>query len=629
MKKKNQYYSLIVSFVFLLGACDSYLDHDLGDQLTLEETFSKRASTEKYLNHVYSFILDGYNPHASNTGSFTSLSDEAYFSWLAWVDYPNHNSGAWSPANTQYHYWAHYYRGIHQATIFMENVIYCKELSENEIRRYKAEARFLRAYYYFRLVEQYGPIYIWYDQMPDKDIDGATIDRMPLDDCTGFILSELDIAAEDLFDQKVINDTRWYGRVTYGAALAVKSRLALYVARPLFNGCPWYVGMKNNKGELLFPQTADNTKWEKAALAAKAIIDLGDKEGVYMLMQGTEDDLVKRAIKGYSRIFFDQWNRELIFARWETAGMDWGIRAAPSVVLNSGYAGYAPSLKLVDTYPMAMSGRFPMKSGEGELNPEIDPMSGFSLQGFTENWVNPADAGGKPLKVHNSCMGRDGRFYASVLFNGMFWINDANGAKKVTFYKKGTSPFLHQSGDFSKVGFLFRRMSNPNLNTEAGSWGSYTWSLFRYGEMYLNYAEAWKMMDPAKRAGLPSGLDYWDKIRARAGLNTIQQAYPEINFTDDSETGKNQYMDLLLKERMVEMAFENVRYFDVRTWMKGMQESNGPRYGLNLNAETYEASWNRSGSICSPIVCERKHHLFPIMQGQLNEMKNITQNYGW
>ena len=59
------------------------------------------------------------------------------------------------------------------------------------------------------------------------------------------------------------------------------------------------------------------------------------------------------------------------------------------------------------------------------------------------------------------------------------------------------------------------------------------------------------------------------------------------------------------------------------------QESNGPRFGRELRAKNFEDSWKRTSEICSPIVFEPKHYFFPIHQNQLNEMKNITQNYGW
>ena len=86
---------------------------------------------------------------------------------------------------------------------------------------------------------------------------------------------------------------------------------------------------------------------------------------------------------------------------------------------------------------------------------------------------------------------------------------------------------------------------------------------------------------------------------------------------------------MIRQERMVELAFEGLRYYDLRTWMVADKEANGLRYGLNLLATDYESSWVRTSKICQPIVFERKHHLFPIAQTQLNEMKNFTQNEGW
>ena len=92
---------------------------------------------------------------------------------------------------------------------------------------------------------------------------------------------------------------------------------------------------------------------------------------------------------------------------------------------------------------------------------------------------------------------------------------------------------------------------------------------------------------------------------------------------------KEELRKWIRQERMVELAFEGLRYYDLRTWMVADKEANGLRYGLNLLATDYESSWVRTSKICQPIVFERKHHLFHIAQTQLNEMKNFTQNEGW
>ncbi len=608
---KTRLYIQIATLFFLLlnTSCKNYLTPYLGDQMTMEEVFSKRISTERYLTQVYSFLPQDY----SALNSTTPRSDEAYFSWTAWVGYLGHNDGSWNTTTDNFQTWTTYYQGINQATVFMDNVDKCGEITEANRGIMKAEARFLRAYFYFMLVEQYGPVYIWGDKASDISVKNEDIDRHSLDKCVEFISSQLAEAAKVL--PVTIVDPSWYGRATRGAALAIRSRLLLYAARPLFNGCDLYKGLQNYYGEFLFPQSPDPIKWENAAKAAREVIDLG----VYNLYENTsEADPFKKGIKSYMGIYFEKWNKELIFARWEGDGAFWNVRSAPPMVLKEGYGGFAPSLKLVDTYPMAESGRFPIKDYQSNGVPVVDSQSGYSDNGFSNSYIHPID--GSVIKAHNSCVGRDARFYASILFNGMNWINTFGGEKLVTFYDGGTSSFNNSTGDFVKVGYLFRRMSDPRNDTENGNWGSFSWPYIRLGEVYLNYAEACNEMDNRDET---NALTYLNKVRNRSGLNNIEVAYPEVI------GNKVLLRELMQKERMVEMAFENLRYYDIRTCMTAVKESNGPRFGRNLLATNFEDSWERTDQICLPLVFQPKHYLFPIHQSQLNEMKNITQNYGW
>ena len=611
-------YILYILLPLFLASCSKYLEPNLEKQLDINEVFSKRNTTERYLAHVYSFLPNEYDAIYGNF-STVSRSDESYFSWNSGVNYLNYNNGSWNPTTSNFHTWEHFYKGINQATVFMNNVDNCKEISEQNRAIMKAEVQFLRALFYTMLIRQYGPVYVWKDSEPNTSLKGDEVDRHSLDQCIEYVVNELDEAAKVLEAQKIIPDPAWYGRATYGAVLATKSRFLTYMARPLFNGCDLYKGMKNYYGDFLFPQSADATKWDDAAKAAKAVIDLAET-GLYDLYKASGADPLQKGIKSYQGVYFDKWNKELIFAYWRGSGFDWNVRCAPSIVLKEGYGGYAPSLKLVDTYPMSATGRFPVTGYNADGSPVIDAASGYTESGFTTPFVHPVDGKTMQVAAHNSCVGRDARFYASIFFNGMNWINEFNGQKLVTFHSKGTSPYGHSSGDYVKVGYLFRRMSDPNNDTESGKWGSFTWPLFRLAEVYLNYAEACNEKTARDET---EGLKYWNLIRERAGLNKIEEAYPEII------GNKALFTALLRKERMVELAFESHRYYDIRTWMVADTESNGKRFGRNLMAETYEDSWARTDAICTPIVCEPKHFLFPIHQSQLNEMRNITQNYGW
>ena len=107
---------------------------------------------------------------------------EAMFSWYQWVNYLSFNNGSWGPSTPNYNIWKAKYTGIKQASIFMNHVDECLEIDSETRRIMKAEARFLRAYYYFELFRQYGPVYIWGDIESDELIKPETIDRHTVDE---------------------------------------------------------------------------------------------------------------------------------------------------------------------------------------------------------------------------------------------------------------------------------------------------------------------------------------------------------------------------------------------------------------------------------------------------------------
>ncbi|MVZ63410.1 RagB/SusD family nutrient uptake outer membrane protein [Sphingobacterium humi] len=611
--KKILYVTVSLLVLSFFTGCDKYLEVELQNQMTMDEVFNKRQTTEAYLAQVYGF-LPNENDMVGGEGGMVPLSDEALFSWLAWVPWININSGSWGPTTGDYQIWGHNYRGINQATIFMNNVDKNVEINQGTKDIMKAEARFLRAYFYFCLLRRYGPVYIWGDQDADILTKGEDVDRHTLAHNVDFILSEYEKAIAVLPVR--ITDQAWLGRLTKGAAMAAKAELLLYMARPLFNGAQFLKGMKNKEGENIFPQTADPNKWEAAAKAAKDIIDLNQ----YALYEDkTESDPFKKAIKSYAGIYFEEWNSEIIWGRWISSGFAYNVRAAPPRVVKEGYGGFSPSLKLVDTYPMASSGRFPVTGYQSNGTPIIDAQSGYQETGFTENFIHPIE-NYAPIKAHNSIVGRDARFYASILANGMRWINTFHGQKLVTFFTGGTSSYT-QTGDCVKTGYLWRRMSDPTNDIEEGKWGQFSWPFFRLGEIYLDYAEACNEKPNRDEA---EALKYVNLIRKRSGLNNLEVAYPEV------KGNKDLLRELMRKERMVELAFENHRYHDVRTWMIAEKEMNEPYFTRNLASTTYEGSWTRTTSIFpGRRLFQPKHYFFPIHQEQLSEMSNLTQNYGW
>lgn len=611
--------------------------------MTIEKVFDKRQSVLQYLAHIYSYLPYEADCKSTNKtdevfpggdGSVVPMSDEALFSAYQWVPFLNFRTGDWGPTTPNFNIWRYQYTGIEQAGIFLENVDRCPDLLPNEKKEMKAEVRVLRAYSYFQLFRRYGPVYIWGDRRSNQVIKGDEIDRHTVDENLNFMISELDKAIEDL--PEVLSDpTSFAGRITKGAAMAAKSRILLYAASPLYNGCDLYVGkMKNKDGNYLFPQTPDPEKWTKAAKAAKDVIDLGLYE---LYTDNSTDDKFLAEILGYQGVQFKEWNCEIIWGyrpRYTAGFYDIAILnrqfAMPPLVCKSGIGEFCPSLKLVDSYPMYKTGRYPINPMTEEKydangRPAIDPLSGYEDDGFEDGWEHPIE-GPKygAIKAHKSCIGRDPRYYASVFANGFKWINNfiAGGNTQVFFQVGGNSPY--RAGDCVKVGYTWRRFLDPDVDYENNNWGTYNWWHYRLAEIYLNYAEACNEM-PARDA--TESLKYLNKVRNRVGLKNIEDAYPEYDF----KTDQNALRMMIRQERMVELAFEPHRYYDARRWMIAEKEFTSKNWTLDVLATNYEASYNRTTRVWAgkDNLFEPKHYFFPINQIQLNEMKNITQNYGW
>ena len=650
-KMKRTLYIFTLALVALLGlsSCDSYFDINLDDQATLEEMFAKRSTTRQYLAHCYSFIPYDERPR-SHDGGVMMRSDEVLFGSSSYpTPWYYYRTGDYSPATAvnreSGNCWATYYQAITQCTTFLQYVHLNKEDNEEVKAVMAAEARFLRAYYYFLLFRWYGPVYVWGDGPAKDNIIGAEIDRHPVETVIDFISSELDEAAKVLpLDIAEIADSESnMGRATKGAALALKSRVLLYAASPLYNGCDLYKGMTNYYGESLFPQSADMNKWELAAQAAKAVIDLNK----YTLCQTSAPtgDKLKDAAASYQKIMFEPWNEETIWGWWYRTVNDWegaaGSILAYSIPNEIGMYGYellTPSLKLMDAYPMSESGRYPVTGYLKDANgldlskPIIDEKSGYVAEGFTEGYQQTIDVDPKwatPIKAHNSTIGRDARFYACYVPNGFWWPSN----KTYDQVKGGTTDpkitalneWYQTSGNVNRVGYVWRRLYKANNPVAASSDYTsmkYVYPAFRMAEIYLNYAEACNEKPQRDEA---EAIKYLNLVRNRAGLNNIEEAYA-------GEINQESLRWMIRQEKMVEFAMEGHRWYDLTRTMTAKEEIPAGAWTLSLNQTSdYEASWVRTSTLHTdgPIRFKDRDYLFPLGDAQLSEMTNVTQNYGF
>jgi hypothetical protein len=275
--KKYIYISFIIVLSLLTSCKKGFLDQVPNDRLTLEETFNNRQTALKFLNNIYSNIPDEFgqrNPGGDrNAGLWTGGSDEAEFLW-GFVQSNSMNIGSWDATSGFVgDFWRNYYRGIRSASFFMANIENVKnDISPQLIIQYRAEARALRAMYYFYLMRLYGPVILVGDQViePDAPMTDVQLPRNSMEECVNYVSTELESAAQNLPVIPANDDN--YGRITKGIALAFRAQALLLGASPLYNGNADLAGLKNKDGKQLVSQTTDAGKWRAAADAYKAFI---------------------------------------------------------------------------------------------------------------------------------------------------------------------------------------------------------------------------------------------------------------------------------------------------------------------------------------------------------------------
>lgn len=616
MKLKNIALSLAIAAATIsFTSCDKFLDMQQTEQLTFEKIWDKKATTEQYLYNVYGFLPNEFDPTSAVRGS----QDDVSLTWHKYA-YWDMISGATNASNPGYDIWWHTYRGIREANIFMQNVDKAKnkaeDMTEEEIEAWKVEARFLRAYFYYNLLRNYGPVIMLGDEILDPtkpDIsDYINVERNTWDECATWLYKELDECAKLLPDD--YPDT-YKGKPTKAVALAVKARFAMYDARPLFNGCELYKNMKNSEnGKFLFRQAPDPNKWQAAAEANKKIIDEGGFALVKVMKNGVVDTYAS-----LDELYFKPWNSEIIWGRWTDIG-GWVSHTNPRGNGGTAYNGCSPTQKMVDAYAMT-NGIFPITGYQDNgAVPVVDPKSGYTEAGAKE-FEHPYDKIKK--QTPNMYINREPRFYFSVFWSGQTWYQQKSRNRVINLNTGGNSgPGAGE--DYVRAGYISRKFMRATDEAHNGKNSHTSWGIIRLAEIYLNYVEA--LIEIGQNN---SDIEYyWNEIRTRAGIPNIEVSYPDF----DSFT-KERKLELLRQERMIEFHDENIRYYDVRTWMIAEKEFAGTFYGMNVGETTDAVGslfWKRTPIVGEGArVFEKKQYLMPLNQRELDRAKKFVQNYGW
>jgi hypothetical protein len=593
-------------------SCEKYLDQAPDENLSIADVFSNRIYTRDFLTHTYSWTPteanmadDGgawRNPYTAGCDELECAYGGAYGHQI--------NNGGWSPNDiSRTQVWPESYMALRKVNMFLSNVDNCKEATADEIRHWKGEAYFLRAWFTFLVFRAYGPVPI-VDHALDPNEDMMAIKRSPADEVAKFIANDCDQAAELLYDVDKWGSTDT-GRATRLSALGLKSRVLLYIASPLYNGDTMEADLKDPEtGENLISQTYDAEKWKVAADAAKACLDAAKAAGRGLYNQYPNDP-----VKNYQNIFNDNWNEEILWAKNLGTYEHW-LNCADPVSFGC-FSIIDPTQEMVDAYEME-DGSTPITGYTNNgLTPVINEASGYVETGFTTK----ARDGRWQKGVCNMYTNREPRFYASINFAGAIWktSRESNWTVPHTleFWFNGVDGKGHAGSDYCKTGYLMKKMVYPTRIP----W-TYTplqmWVYIRLGEIYLNYAEALnEYSGPSAEV-----YDAVNAIRKRAGLPGLA-----------SGLTKDQMREKIHHERRIELAFEVHRFFDVRRWMIAPETQGTPIHSMNIWAgnSMQDPTFYTRIKVEDRVFETPKHYLFPISQTEIdkNERHLLVQNLGW
>lgn len=548
--------------IFIVGCKKNFLEKPKGGAVTVDTIFHTKKQAQYAVAQMYNLSVKTYFPKNNYSDCRPeAITDQLYilhpaYDWAAGsINTGTYVTGNMSPSATIDPDFGGHYKGIRQANLVLKNIDMVVDADDAWKTDVKGQALFCRALQHFEAFRYYGGIPIV--TVPLEGDGKIDIPRSSVKTVVDSVVSWCNQAASMLPATRPTTD---FGKVTKLGALALKSRILLYAASPLFNTPD---NMKSiiaaarygdGRDSVLCYPTYDKERWNIAAKAAKDVIDNAPAAGVALYNTGKAETTGETyaTLGDYESVYNVYANQELILVNTynqnpATAGaFEWARYLSSKVRLNS----------------------WGVKN-----NVPIEFMQLYEKRDGTK-WTLPAAGDDFPVDVKT--LNLDPRFYQTVAYDGMYY-NSTRGY--LAYYKAGdgyTAGGL-SSSDAGPDGYAMETVKFV-ARIDNMSDTHFAWPVFRLGEFYLSYAEA--MNEYQGPSGDPTY--YLNLIRARAGM-------PSKQITD-----VDAFRDAVQNERTIELAYEGHRYNDLTRWLKAHIVLNQFLHGVATTAKKVNNTMKRS-----------------------------------
>ena len=637
-------------YLFLLGlgllsvlSCN-YLDVMPDNIATIEIVFNNRSTALNYLSTLYWYI-----PETGKIGSDPGMDvgDEIWYYSDKSTDFQNTTTfwlamGRQNTGNPLLDFWngTNYgkplFKGLRNCNIFLENIDNVRDMTVQEKNQWKAEAKVIKSYLHFYLMRLYGPIPIMKDNIPiTADESEVMVTRDGIDEIVDYCVALIDECYEDL-PLRITNPSADMGRLTRPAALAIKAKILAYAASPFYNGNVEYADFTDEDGVPYFNQTEDIGKWQKAADACFAAIECAEEAGheLYEFLNTTSFDLSDQTILELTNRckVTERWTQELIFAIGGNGIKDLQIYSQPW--LESNYSTddryyhakngtVAPTLAVAETF-YTKNGVPIDEDKDWAYAERYETRQATEAEKF---YIKP---GYTTAKLH---FDREPRFYATLGFDGSSWYGigkmDDNDMWYLQAKAKQTSG-KKSNRNYSITGYFAKKLvSYQNSMVPASiQIETYAFPIIRLADLYLLYAEC--LNEANRNAGAPPAdcYTYIDKVRRRAGFpDGVRKDWADHSNNPTKPDSYEGFRDIVRQERMIELALEGQRFWDLRRWNLAVEYLNKPMRSWDIEQEKTEDYYKLRTYYIRDFL--KRDNLWPLKTNDLIVNPNLKQNPGW
>ena len=649
---------IFFAVIFASYSCTPYLDVVPDGNRSIEDIFTLREEAWNALAKIYSYLPPNHHPANTNW----SLGDE----YIGRLDYDIQEGqlramrimrGLQSASNPQLGDWSgtrggrRLYEGIRQCNVFLQHINMVSDMEPAQMRDWRAQALFLKAYYHFLLIQKYGPIVI-VDELvsPDAMASEVFMVRSKIDDCFDYVVRLMNEAIPELKLQAMGTEL---GQIDRIGAAAIKTRVLLFRASPFYNGNSVYFSdFLDHDGQPFFPMEYDHEKW-------KDVIDAGE-EALELCRQGNKE------LFTYKREVFYGQDKIDVLINGDAIRKLYDLRMKIITPWNEELLWGYSNINITEQDGLAQATQIRMPAGEwtAESGGEVNT-SGWSWQwmganysvaeryythrglpidedlGFDRNQIH--DAVRTPLRESPEYdqyagllqpnfqtiylyMNREPRFYATLGFTGGYWRGHLVRIP-TTMYNNGLAGRGSPTTDFFVTGIGVQKLVHPEstsgtMNRQA----RFPYPIIRKADLYLMMAEALnEYYGPTQEV-----FEMIDIVRTRAGIPTVDFSWGQSGMarTPNKHMEKSGMRDIILHERGIEFAFEGLRFWDMLRHNRAVREFSRPIWGWNAIA-----GGNFDDFFQLDVKQQRRFSirdcLWPIDLEEMNTNSNLIQNPGW